>query len=196
MPEVENTAHPIFEKVFPVRYRIPASYKAKPLKITVFQHRDFPLIDKELGSVDISLAACYGKPCEWTVNGSFPLHNESFTDCGEVYIAAQWVPEGSVENKTPAEMLDKKFYQMIPGKLHVMFRWGRNLLARDRNLIGEDTSDPLCRIVLPGNAIIESDYISRQRSPQWNQLRQAQFKCFERVRISPYAFVVECLLLL
>jgi hypothetical protein len=155
------------------------------IDVEVLDH-DLLTKNDSLGTFVVDIDPCYSAPNTWAVNKVFtvdpPKGREKDLrpgDCGTVYLAAKFVPEGAPEDATPFVPADTspeedRKREGLYGKLKFVCKSARDL--PDKDGWGKGVSDPFVLITLPDGQKKKTKVIDNNLNPDWNEVVEFDVK--------------------
>jgi len=145
--------------------------------------------DSLIGQALIDLQIAIDTPGQWSIDNYFPLQDDKQQPMGEIYVQANFVPDGMEDkNVKPVDKDGKASLaddDSINGTLIIRVIHAKELKAADGS-----TSDPYCTINLPDSTELKTSTINKTVNPIWNEKFEHKIK-IPLEKMKPIKFVLK-----
>lgn len=123
---------------------------------------------------------------KWHINRLFKIQPSKDTDdsnIGELYLQIRFTKKGDKPEPGEPEMLYDLMKELdqevlpVDGQLLINIPHAKNLIANDKT-----TSDPFCKIYVPGGVKLETPYIKKTLTPVWKYKTTAKIHVPKNVK--------------
>ncbi len=132
-------------------------------------------MNDKIGEVKISLQECMDASGRWHINKVFKIESseplkagEAAKNLGELYLQVMFTKKGDIPDTIEPKLVEDLKATLaaevapIEGSLVVNINHAKNLYPNDGQ-----TSDPYCKIILPGGIKQETPHINKTITPIW-----------------------------